>query len=136
MLLASRFMTDESAAPALPDWPVFIGVAVDTTDPDKLAEFWSLLLEVPIEHRTDQEVHLARQPHRGVAVAFQRVPDPTEGKNRVHLDLLVKDLASARTRALDLGAGEIAEHTRDGFHWLVVADPDGNQFCLIQAPPD
>src|SRR5688572_25435188 len=113
-------MTDDSAAPALPDWPVFIGVTVDTTDPDKLAEFWSSLLEVPIEHRTDHEVHLARQPNRGVAVAFQRVSDPTDGKNRLHLDLLVKDLASARVRAEELGANEVAEHDRDGFHWLVV----------------
>jgi catechol 2,3-dioxygenase-like lactoylglutathione lyase family enzyme len=129
-------MTDDSAAPALPDWPVFIGVTVDTTDPDKLAEFWSALLDVPIEHRTDDEVHLARQPRRGVAVAFQRVPDPTDGKNRLHLDLLVKDLPTARTRAIDLGAREVSEHERDGFHWIVVADPDGNRFCLIQPPPN
>jgi catechol 2,3-dioxygenase-like lactoylglutathione lyase family enzyme len=129
-------MTEDSAFPALPDWPVFIGVTVDTRDPERLAGFWSALLEVPIEHRTDDEVHLARQPRRGVAVAFQRVPDPTRGKNRLHLDLLVRDLPTARKRAVELGASEVSEHSRDGFHWLVVADPDGNRFCLIQPPPD
>jgi predicted enzyme related to lactoylglutathione lyase len=129
-------MTDESATPALPDWPIFIGVTVDTTDPDQLAEFWSALLEVPIEHRTPDEIHLARQPNHGVAVAFQRVPDPTVGKNRLHLDLLVKDLPTARRRAVHLGGSEVEEHKRDGYHWLVFADPDGNRFCLIQPPPD
>lgn len=129
-------MTDDSHTQALPDWPMFIGVTVDTTDPEKLAEFWSALLEVPIEHRTDDEIHLSRQPRRGVTVSFQRVAAPTAGKNRLHLDLLVKDLAVARKRAAELGAEEVAEHDRDGFHWLVVADPDGNQFCLIEPPPD
>jgi predicted enzyme related to lactoylglutathione lyase len=129
-------MTDETGAtPALPAWPVFIGVTVDTTDPERLAAFWSALLEVPIEHRSDIEIHLARQPNRGVAVAFQRVTDPTAGKNRLHLDLLVKDLPAARRRAIELGANEVEEHKRDGFHWLVAADPDGNRFCLIEPPP-
>lgn len=129
-------MTDVSTTPMLPEWPVFIGVTVDTTDPDRLAEFWSALLEVPVEHRTYEEVHLARQPQRGVAVGFQRVSDPTNGKNRLHLDLLVRDLPLARKRAAALGANELAEHERDGFHWVVVTDPDGNRFCLIQPPPD
>jgi predicted enzyme related to lactoylglutathione lyase len=129
-------MTDQSATLALPDWPIFIGVTVDSTDPDQLAEFWSALLEVPVEHRTPDEIHLARQPNRGVAVAFQRVTDPTIGKNRLHLDLLVKDLPTARRRVVELGGSEVAEHKRDGFHWLVFADPDGNRFCLIQPPPD
>jgi predicted enzyme related to lactoylglutathione lyase len=129
-------MTDASGPHALPDWPVFIGVTVDTTDPDRLAGFWSALLEVPIEHRTDTEVHLARQPSRGVAVAFQRVADPTQGKNRLHLDLLVKNLSTARKRAVELGAAEVEEHDSEGLHWLVVTDPDGNRFCLIEPPAD
>jgi predicted enzyme related to lactoylglutathione lyase len=108
---------------------------VDTTDPERLADFWSTLLEVPIEHRSDIEIHLARQPNRGVTVAFQRVGEPTSGKNRLHLDLLVKDLTAARKRAVELGADEVEEHERDGFRWLVAADPDGNRFCLIQPPP-
>ncbi len=131
-------MTDEtegSVTPTLPAWPVFIGVTVDTTDPERLADFWSTLLEVPIEHRSDIEIHLARQPSRGVAVAFQRVSEPTAGKNRLHLDLLVADLAAARKRAVELGADEVEEHERDGYRWLVAADPDGNHFCLIQPPP-
>jgi predicted enzyme related to lactoylglutathione lyase len=128
--------TDGSATPTLPAWPVFIGVTVDTTDPERLADFWSTLLEVPIEHRSDIEIHLARQPNRGVTVAFQRVGEPTAGKNRLHLDLLVKDLSSARKRAVELGADEVEEHERDGYRWLVAADPDGNRFCLIQPPPN
>src|SRR4029078_7376881 len=72
-LLASGAMTDEtdaSATPALPALPVFIGVTVDTPDRERLADFWSPLLEVDIEHRSDIEIHLARQPNRGVTVAF------------------------------------------------------------------
>jgi predicted enzyme related to lactoylglutathione lyase len=129
-------MTDESGEPALPTWPVFVSVTIDTTDPVRLAAFWSALLEVEIEHQSADEINLARQPRRGVGLAFQRVPDPTPGKNRVHVDLLVGDLATAKRRAVSLGGTTLDEHERDGYQWSVVADPDGNRFCLIQPGVD
>jgi predicted enzyme related to lactoylglutathione lyase len=127
--------TESAPARRLPDWPVFIMVTVDTTDPKRLADFWSAVLQVEIADERYEEVSLQRQPDRGVTLAFQRVPDPTPGKNRVHVDLLVADVATARERVLALGGTALDEHERDGYRWAVVTDPDGNQFCLIQPPP-
>ncbi len=126
-------MTDDSQTQALPDWPMFIGVTVDTTDPEKLADFWSALLEVPIEHRTADEIHLARQPRRGVTVSFQRVDDPTAGKNRLHLDLSPSDQdqdAEVR-RVLELGARHADVGQTGDEPWVCLADPEGNEFCIL-----
>lgn len=129
-------MTDDGGSPPLPAWPVLVAVTIDSTDPERLAEFWSQLLEVEIEHRTADEIGLSRQPGRGVGLSIQRVADPTPGKNRVHVDLLVADLAAAQQRAAVLGGAALDDHQRDGYRWGVVTDPDGNQFCLIQPPTD
>ena len=118
----------------MPPWPVFVGVTIDAVDPHRVARFWSTLLDVEIEADEDDEIRLARQPRRGVGVAVQRVQRPTPGKNRVHLDLLVGDLPSAAARAVALGGVPLDRHQRDGYQWQVIADPEGNQFCLVQPP--
>ena len=107
---------------------------VDCTDPEPLAAFWAALLGTTVRGRLGdppQYVILEPQPGTGVRLAFQRVPDPTPGKNRLHLDLAVTDLEAATAQAVDLGAtvqGEVAEH---GYAWRVLRDPAGNEFCLV-----
>ncbi len=71
-----------------------------------------------------------------MSVAVQLVADPTEGRNRVHLDFGVQDLAAAHDRILELGGTELERHDMKGFGWTVFADPEGNEFCLAQANPD
>jgi catechol 2,3-dioxygenase-like lactoylglutathione lyase family enzyme len=114
------------------DPPRLLQVTIDCADPDRLAGFWPALLGVEVRGRQHQFVHLAAQPGRGVGLAFQQVPEPRAAKNRVHLDFLVDDLEAAVSRAVELGATKLELHTMDGHHWWVVADPDGNQLCLIQ----
>ena len=64
-------------------------------------------------------------------LGFQRVDDPTPGKNRVHLDFSAADLDAEVARLVDLGATETARHgVGGGFRWVVLADPDGNAFCV------
>ena len=114
------------------DPPRLLQVTIDCADPDRLAGFWSALLGVEVRGRQHEFVHLAAQPGRGVGLAFQQVPEPRAAKNRVHLDFLVDDLEAAVSRAVELGATKLEPHTMDGHHWWVVADPDGNELCLIQ----
>lgn len=65
---------------------------------------------------------------------LQRVPDKKRDKNRVHLDLRTPDLESEVTRVMVLGAVQLTEQPLEefGWRWHVLADPDGNEFCVLQ----
>jgi predicted enzyme related to lactoylglutathione lyase len=69
-------------------------------------------------------------------VLLQRVPDEKRGKNRVHLDLRTADLAAEVSRIVGLGASLLTNEpvAEDGWRWHVLADPDGNEFCVLQPP--
>lgn len=106
-------------------------MVINTEDPDRLAAFWTALLDVGIARRSGPYfIWLEPQHEGGISVAFQKVGDPTEGRRRLHLDMYVEDLDSSVQRALDLGASHVEDHTSGDFRWSVLADPDGNEFCL------
>jgi predicted enzyme related to lactoylglutathione lyase len=63
---------------------------------------------------------------------MQKVPEPRVGKNRLHIDLYVADQAAALARVEELGGRLVATHGRDGITWTVAADPEGNEFCLVE----
>ena len=77
--------------------PVKVGyLAIDSTDPNGLAPFWCGLLGVDVDTEiADGEFLLLSPTAEGLTVGFQRVPEVTSGKNRVHLDLVVDDLDAA-----------------------------------------
>lgn len=111
-------------------------VTIDSADPLALARWWADVL--------GGEAHADSHPGfyavtggrmAGVALGFQYVEAPTPGKNRVHLDVEVHDVAAEVTRLGAAGAAVVAEHrhAEHGFRWVVLADPDGNQFCLVPA---
>ncbi|GAA4932116.1 VOC family protein [Streptomonospora halophila] len=129
-------------------------VVVDCREPERLAEFWSQVLGRPIAARVGPYVFLGRgSPESGVApegepghgaspeagsgagsgagpgVVFQRVDDVDSRKNRVHLDLSCADPAAERRRIEELGGRRLPEYADGGF--LVMADPEGNEFCLV-----
>lgn len=133
-LLPSAAMSAPHHDPPMSELPIFVGVTIDAADPLRIAAFWAALLNVEIEEVAYDEIRLARQPRCGVGVAIQRVAAPTPGKNRVHLDLQVRDVAGASARAITLGGKAVARHERDGYRWQIIADPEGNQFCLVQPP--
>jgi predicted enzyme related to lactoylglutathione lyase len=110
-------------------------VTVDCADPGKLAGFWSGVLGVPVEGTSGAYVWLEPQRAGAARLAFQPVPEPKAGKARLHLDLGVADLAAARRRCEDLGATVGAEIEENGSHWQVMADPEGNEFCLMLCCP-
>ena len=62
-------------------------------------------------------------------MGFQRVDEPRRGKNRVHVDIEVADLVAATARIEALGGRRVEGYERGGF--LVMADPEGNEFCVL-----
>lgn len=106
-------------------------VTIDCADPTKLSEFWTAAMGTKVTNDMGGE-YLILAPTRegGVALALQKVAEPKTGKNRVHLDFGTKDRAADVTKLVDLGASVIGEHTMPGFAWTVLADPEGNEFCV------
>ena len=113
--------------------PVLSTVAIDCADPELLARFWGELLGVGVAYRDDTWVALERTSQGG-RLAFQPVPEAKVVKNRVHLDLLVEDLAAATADAVALGATTVgAVVAESNGSYQVFRDPEGNEFCLVTA---
>jgi len=107
-------------------------VTINGTDLEPLISFWKALLGVEEQGRFKEFVFLKPQVPHGVNLTFQKVPEEKETeRNRLHLDLGVKDLAEAEARVLELGGSVLEKHEFEGFKWTVFADPGGNEFCLI-----
>jgi predicted enzyme related to lactoylglutathione lyase len=106
-------------------------VAIDTTDPQGLAQWWAAQTGGQIT--ADAGVFVFVTTPAGVGLGFQLVANPTPGKNRLHLDCAAADVAQEVERLLAAGAKLIANHESDGFAWTVMADPDGNEFCVTAA---
>ncbi|WP_329290174.1 VOC family protein [Streptomyces sp. NBC_01455] len=100
---------------------------VDCADPERLASFWAQLLGRPVAARTGPYVWLARGD--GPGLGFQKVTEPRAGKNRIHFDVASSDPAAERQRVEALGGRLLPQYAAGGF--LVMADPEGNEFCVI-----
>ncbi len=112
----------------------FVGtIMVDCNDLDSMARFWSEALGIEEKLRYPDYVWLGRVSEGGPALAFQRVPESRECKNRLHLDLATDDPEGFTKRVLELGGSKVQDHEMAGFHWSVLADPEGNVFCVTKA---
>ena len=114
-------------------------IIVDCSDPALLAAFWSQVLGVEVGEALEDPVQyqpLAPVTPNGPQLIFQRVPESKQGKNRLHLDVRVEDIDAAAARIEALGGYQHpgADFSEDGFSWRVMADPEGNAFCLITTP--
>ncbi len=106
----------------------------DTTDVDAAAAFWTDLLGLEILHRADNYAYLSALSDGGPMLAFQEVPEPKVGKNRLHLDVRVADKAAFAARVVEAGGRVLGDHQEGEFPpWTVMADPQGNEFCIYEA---
>ena len=108
-------------------------VMVDCNDLERVVGFWREILGLEERMRFPGYVFLGRMSPKGPRLAFQQVPEPKTVKNRVHLDLGAADPEAFITRATGLGATRLADHDLTGIHWTVMADPEGNEFCVTRA---
>ena len=106
-------------------------IVIDVNNLETCAKFWSQVLGVDILYQNDQYLRLGQKGEHPTLL-LQKVPEPHEIKNRVHIDLDVSDLDAAVRRVQELGGNKLRELNEYGIKWAVMADPDGNEFCLVQ----
>jgi predicted enzyme related to lactoylglutathione lyase len=112
-------------------------VVVDAADPAALARWWAEALGwvITLEEPDEVDVEPPGSDAAGVPLVFVPVADPKVTKNRLHLDLRSADagdqaaqvarLTRLGARPADIGQGAVA--------WVVLADPEGNEFCVLDA---
>jgi predicted enzyme related to lactoylglutathione lyase len=103
---------------------------LDVNDLESCAGFWSEVFGKEISFKVDKYCRIGGGDDPS-SLLLQKVPEQHEHKNRAHIDLAVIDLESAIQRVVDLGGTKLDEISEYGITWAVMADPDGNEFCLV-----
>ena len=110
-------------------------VVIDAHDPLRLAQFWCRALDVEIVEQESDWVQLSPDPG-GTFLAFQPSDAPRPTSLVARPDIEVLDIDRARDRVLALGGTYVRTiHELKGDHHYVMADPEGNEFCLVQPLP-
>jgi len=112
-----------------------IGLVLDCSDPEALAEFWSAALGWTSLGAAGNYVALVDPDGVMPALLLQKVPEPKSGKNRMHFDVHTPDIAEEATRLEELGASRLEHEPRTEFggNWVLMADPEGNEFCVCDS---
>jgi catechol 2,3-dioxygenase-like lactoylglutathione lyase family enzyme len=113
-------------------------VCLDAHDPDLIARFWADALGWRRTYNKPDQVVLeppAGSPEDGVApdLLFLRVPEGKTAKNRMHLDLRPDDQQAEVKRLEALGATQVSVGQNNEVSWIVMADPEGNEFDVLRA---
>jgi predicted enzyme related to lactoylglutathione lyase len=113
-------------------------ITLDAADPHRLADFWTEMLGYKVVYDSAEEVAIDQPDESGPVVLFIKVPDAKAGKNRMHFDLNPDDQAAEVERAVALGAThvEIGQERDPDVTWTVLADPEGNEFCILTPRSD
>ena len=113
-------------------------ICIDSTDPAPLGHWWAELLGWRVTHEEADELVLeppAGSAEDGVSpdILFLRVPEPKQEKVRLHIDLRPEDQDAEVARAEAMGATRVDIGQGDDVTWVVLADPHGNEFCILRA---
>ena len=116
-------------------------ISVDSRDPERLAGFWADVLGWRVTSVETEEVVLeppVGSREEGVVpdLVFLLVPDDKAVKNRLHLDLRPSDQVAEVERLTGLGAVRVDVGQSSDVTWVVLADPEGNEFCVLRAYSD
>jgi catechol 2,3-dioxygenase-like lactoylglutathione lyase family enzyme len=105
-------------------------IVVDCHEPARLVRFWAAVLGAEPVDREPNWSYI--DPPGTPRIAFQAVPEPKSGKNRLHLDIAVEDVDAAAEEAVALGASRSGGIVRDEHGpFQVMLDPEENEFCFI-----
>ncbi len=119
-----------------------VHMVIDAQDTSGLAAFWAAALgwEIGLDEPGEASVWPAGFDYPGTGalpLQFISVPEPKAGKNRIHLDLASQSAAHQAEivgRARDLGA-QLADIGQGDVPWVVLTDPEGNEFCVLEPRP-
>jgi predicted enzyme related to lactoylglutathione lyase len=108
-------------------------IAVDSNDPRTVADFWCAVLDWQVTDEGDEGVSIAAADGSWPTIDFLVVPEGKTIKNRLHLDLRADGVTTAAEldRLLALGARRVDVGQGPDVSWVVLADPEGNEFCLL-----
>jgi hypothetical protein len=108
-------------------------IAIDAHDPSLVARFWAAALGWEVVESSPELVGIA-PPGGGPGIDVIAVPEPKTVKNRLHLDLRADGSTQAAEveRLLALGARRADVGQGPDVSWVVLADPEGNEFCLLR----
>ena len=107
-------------------------VVVDADDPAALGRWWAKALDWVVVDGDDEEFEIRATPDQLPGLLFIRVPEGKERKNRLHLDFRPDDRDAAVDRLLELGATR-ADIGQGDQTWVVLTDPEGNEFCVLRS---
>jgi predicted enzyme related to lactoylglutathione lyase len=109
-------------------------IVIDARDLPGLARFWTQALGWKILSKREREIVIGTDEDAPVGICFMPVTDPKTVKNRVHLDLTssAADRLQEIDRLLALGARRIDIGQTGAEFWTVLADPEGNEFCVVR----
>ncbi|MFF5171684.1 VOC family protein [Micromonospora sp. NPDC000089] len=111
---------------------VWESVTVDARDPARLAAWWAEVLGYRVVTEKPDEVEIRQSAERLPGMVFVPVAAGKTVKNRLHLDLRPHDREAEVERLVDMGARHVDVGQGDA-DWTVLADPEGNEFCVLQA---
>lgn len=127
----------------------FTELVLDCHDPERLAAFWCAVLDFRVIDRSEGKVEIGsweptveevRARQMPPTLVFVQVAEDKRVKNRLHLDVSPVDRSTGDevTRLLGLGATTVDVGQGPGRSWVVMADPEGNEFDVLRtlAPPD
>ncbi|MFE7172795.1 VOC family protein [Streptomyces sp. NPDC101225] len=106
---------------------------VDAGDPVALGRWWSEALGWVVVNDDAEEFEIRPAKDRLPGLLFAPVPEGKTIKNRLHLDLRPDDQEAEVARLLALGARHVDVGQGDEVTWVVLADPEGNEFCVLSS---
>ena len=108
------------------------GLVLDCADPQRLADFWASALDYVDVGTAGAYVALYPRDRPGPKLLLQRVEEPKASKNRMHIDIETPDIHVESDRLIALGARRVSDGpcSEHGSTWILMADPEGNEFCV------
>ncbi len=114
---------------------LYVGsTVINTADVERAVAFWTAALGYVVRDADPAFAVLTDSERRWSNVSLQHSDEPKRGRNRVHLDLYTADRDGEVTRLEGLGATRVPWEYYEGHDHIVMADPDGNEFCVVQSP--
>jgi len=109
----------------------YLVLNLDVADPDVQQAFWCAALHYDHVGGVGQYRALQDPAGKGPKLLLQQVPEAKTAKNRLHLDIHVADPDAEADRLEAAGAARVRRVEEFGIFWIVMTDPEGNEFCVV-----